>query len=288
MAMNQSGTLTLVRRYAIDHHQRDLKLRTYFESLVGEDGDGPEQSRLLSEELPQLVIVHERDMRAQNKRYLSKRGILQQATLEHVYAADEEHPAREERAQFLRRFSATDIRRNTTKAGHKLRRFLRTSASEEGPHAHQAWLNTVKMMREEPEVVVWWVERCANNSHSRSRRERARCLDVLCAADLKTARMAAQRVIINILTSLTEPQEMQEYALGSLSSVGLPSPTLIEELARASLRASKHQRQFSHALGTVCTLYISHIRSSSNSAAAASAAYSAASASSMSDSCCPH
>ena len=107
MAMNQSGTLTLVRRYAIDHHQRDSKLRTYFESLVGEDGDGPEQSRLLSEELPQLVIVHERDMRAQNKRYLSKRGILQQATLEHVYAADEEHPAREERAQFLRRFSAT-------------------------------------------------------------------------------------------------------------------------------------------------------------------------------------
>ena len=287
MAMNQSGTLTLVRRYAIDHHQRDLKLRTYFESLVGEDGDGPEQSRLLSEELPQLVIVHERDMRAQNKRDLSRRGILQQATLEHVYAADEEHPARE-RAQFLRRFSATDIRRNTTKAGHKLRRFLRTSASEEGPHAHQAWLNTVKMMREEPEVVVWWVERCANNSHSRSRRERARCLDVLCATDLKIARMAAQRVIINILTSLTEPQEMQEYTLGSLSSVGLPSPTLIQELARASLRASKHQRQFFHALGTVCTLYNSHIRSSSNSAAAASAAYSAASASSMPDSCCPH
>ena len=287
MAMNQSGTLTLVRRYAIDHHQRDLKLRTYFESLVGEDGDGPEQSRLLSEELPQLVIVHERDMRAQNKRDLSRRGILQQATLEHVYAADEEHPARE-RAQFLRRFSATDIRRNTTKAGHKLRRFLRTSASEEGPHAHQAWLNTVKMMREEPEVVVWWVERCANNSHSRSRRERARCLDVLCATDLKIARMAAQRVIINILTSLTEPQEMQEYTLGSLSSVGLPSPTLIQELARASLRASKHQRQFFHALGTVCTLYNSHIRSCSNSAAAASAAYSAASASSMPDSCCPH
>jgi len=46
-------------------------------------------------------------MRAQNKRDLSRRGILQQATLEHVYAADEEHPAREERAQFLRRFSAT-------------------------------------------------------------------------------------------------------------------------------------------------------------------------------------
>lgn len=85
MGMNQSGTLTLVRRYNIDRHERDSKLRTFLESLEGEYQE--QATSTSSQELMRMVVFHERDMRAHTQGSLRRRGILRQATLEHVDAA---------------------------------------------------------------------------------------------------------------------------------------------------------------------------------------------------------
>lgn len=248
MAMNMSGTLNLVRRYMINHHQRDSRLRAYLESLTGEHEAGLAES-MTQEDLQKLVIYHERDMRAQTEGEMRRRGTLRKGTLEQVHAADEENPPRYARALLVRSVSAKEIRTNTSSVWKQLRKSLRVAAHAEGREANKAWLTMVKLLRSDPEVAVRWVELCANNSQPRELREveRARCIDALAAADLASTNMAAQRVIVNILASASEPPEMQEYTLGSLSSVGLPGPPLVVELARAALRSGK--RQFAHALG---------------------------------------
>jgi len=203
------------------------------------------------------VLAHEKDMRAQGKENLRK-GILRRSTLEHVHPIVEKNPTLEERVQILRRSSATDIRRNTTQMWRQLLVLLQQAAHGEGPHdqPHKAWKQMLMLLQNEPEVVVRWLERCVDNFNRRSFRERARCLDVLVAADLKSANLAAQRVIVNVLASKREPVEMQEYTLGSLASVGLPSPKLVEELARVAWRAGK--RHYAHALG-ICVFEYDHI-----------------------------
>ena len=255
MAMNMSGALRLIRRYTIDHHQRDSKLQAYHESLVGDHGEVSGQSQA-PEHLRELVISHERDTRDQSKgREVRRRGTLRQATLEHVLRTGEKDPSPVERGRLLRSLSASRIRNEIRHAWGQLQRHLHVAAHAQGLEAHTAWREMVKLLRSVPEVVVWWMERCANDSR-RDVVKRALCIDALAAADLASSNMAAQRVIVNILASTTEAPDLQDYTLGSLSSVGVPGPPLVEELARAALDVSVGKRQYAHALGTVCLRFV--------------------------------